>query len=370
MSDVLVFIGFIIVGVIGGIVANGIEKEMFGEKATRLESLVPFIIEIFLFISMLFLHIIIHECGHLIFGLISGYRFSSFMVANVMLLNDNGKLKLKKYHVPGAGGQCLMIPPKDKGDEVPFVLYNLGGVLMNFITAMLGTVIYILCDGGAIVNAILINFSSIGFLLTLHNGIPMRTKQLANDGMNILKLKKNPKARKAFANTLYIYEQTIMKKRLREMPEEYFEIDLDSGEYDSVSASIFIYRFMRLMDLGEFDEAIKLGEYILQHTDSMIGIHKNTMKLEIMYCRILLDYSKEKINEIYEDKEVEAFLKVAGKMISTPRYQYAHALLVEEDEGKAEKYYNDFYKVMEKYPYKADAKMEEELLLRAKKKHD
>ena len=368
LMDAAGFIGFIIVGALAGISASGIQKELYGGKATGVQSLVPLVIALFIMVVMFFVHIIIHEGGHLLFGWLSGYRFSSFRIANIILANNDGKLQIKKYSIPGTGGQCLMIPPKEKGEEVPFVLYNLGGVLTNLITAMIALIALLLWDGNAIVRTILSIFSATGFVQALQNGIPMTTKQVANDGMNILKLKKNPKALKAFVNTFYIHEQTTMGKRLRDMPEKYFEICEGDSIMDSISVTVLIYRFMRLIDLGKIDEAMKLGEELLDHVDAMAGIHANMVKLELMYCRILSDYPKEKIDELYEDKEVKAFLKVAGRMISTPRYQYAYALLVERDERKAEKYYNDFYRILKNYPYKADAETEEELLLMAKGK--
>ena len=43
--------------------------------------------------------IIIHELGHLIFGLLSGYKFSSFRIGNIMLVKTGGKLKFKKLTI-------------------------------------------------------------------------------------------------------------------------------------------------------------------------------------------------------------------------------------------------------------------------------
>lgn len=59
------------------------------------------------------LQILIHEGGHLIFGLISGYGFVSFRVGSLMLLKgENGRLSFKRYFLAGTAGQCLMSPPR------------------------------------------------------------------------------------------------------------------------------------------------------------------------------------------------------------------------------------------------------------------
>ena len=71
------------------------------------------------------LQAILHEGGHLVCGLLSGYRFLSFRVGSFTLLRQNGRLVLRRFYLPGTGGQCLLEPPD--GDEVPFRLYNLWG---------------------------------------------------------------------------------------------------------------------------------------------------------------------------------------------------------------------------------------------------
>ncbi len=72
--------------------------------------------------------IIIHESGHLVTGLRSGYEFISFRIGSMTWVKENGKLSQKKFNIAGTGGQCLMMPPEsDKPENVPFVLYFLGG---------------------------------------------------------------------------------------------------------------------------------------------------------------------------------------------------------------------------------------------------
>ena len=52
------------------------------------------IILIFCLITF-FLHLILHEGGHLIFGLLSNYEFVSFRVGSFTLVKDDNKFKLK-----------------------------------------------------------------------------------------------------------------------------------------------------------------------------------------------------------------------------------------------------------------------------------
>lgn len=91
-----------------------------------------------------FIQTIFHEAGHLVAGLLSGYRFSSFRIGNFMLVKENEKMKCKRLSLAGTGGQCLMIPPDMIDGKIPFVLYNLGGSLMNLVMAA-SLFVYIFC---------------------------------------------------------------------------------------------------------------------------------------------------------------------------------------------------------------------------------
>src|SRR5699024_5270507 len=71
-------------------------------------NIILFIIPFLIFIISFLGHIIIHELGHLIFGLATGYSFVSFRVGSITIIREDGKFKNKKYSIPGTGGQCLM----------------------------------------------------------------------------------------------------------------------------------------------------------------------------------------------------------------------------------------------------------------------
>lgn len=59
---------------------------------------------------MIFIQIIIHEAGHLVFGLLSGYEFVSFRIGSITLAKYDNKYCFKRFHIAGTGGQCLMMP--------------------------------------------------------------------------------------------------------------------------------------------------------------------------------------------------------------------------------------------------------------------
>ena len=91
-----------------------------------------------------YVSIIVHEGGHLVFGLISGYRFCSFRIGSLMWINQDGKIQLRRFNLAGTGGQCLMTPPAEKESKAQIITYNLGGVIANLILAAVFALLYYL----------------------------------------------------------------------------------------------------------------------------------------------------------------------------------------------------------------------------------
>ena len=65
------------------------------------------------------LQVVVHEGGHLVCGLLTGYRALSFRIGRVLLVKLDGRWRLRAYHIPGTGGQCLMAPPAQENPPLP-----------------------------------------------------------------------------------------------------------------------------------------------------------------------------------------------------------------------------------------------------------
>ena len=114
------------------------------------------------------LQIILHEAGHWCFGAMTGYRCYSFRIFNLCFVMLDGKVQLRRMSLPGTGGQCLMSPPDLHDGKMPCLLYNLGGVLMNLLTAVLCLLLSRIAFGW--LAAFLIMMCVAGVCLRLLNG--------------------------------------------------------------------------------------------------------------------------------------------------------------------------------------------------------
>ena len=317
-----------------------------------------------LFIGMyvaLFFHLIVHEAGHLIFGLLTGYKFSSFRIGSFMWMKENGKLTLKRLSIAGTGGQCLMAPPNIKDGKMPLVLYNLGGSFINIIIGALFLVGYFLCSDIPFLSHLLLIFAFVGFAIALMNGIPMRMGTVDNDGYNAFALSRNKEAVEAFWVQLKVVEQSSKGIRTKDMPSEWFAVPSDSAMKNSMVATRGVFACNRLMDAEQFEEADALMSHLLEIDSGIVGLHRNLLMCDRMFIE-LIGENRHDIIENMLTKEQKKFMKAMRRFPSVLRTEYALALLFEKDKVKAEKIQAEFEKVSKSYPYKHEVDSERDLL--------
>jgi len=308
-----------------------------------------------------FLHTVLHEAGHLLFGLLTGYQYSSFRIGSFMWVKYEGKIRLKRHTLAGTGGQCLMAPPDMVDGKMPYFLYNAGGCIVNLVVSVIPLVLVLIFWQPTYLNFIVILWAAIGLFIAFTNGIPMKLQGMPNDGHNALSLGKNPKALHAFWLQMKIVEQISFGKRLKDLPEEWFTRPDEEGMQNSLIAAIAVFACNRLMDLGKYEEAAKEMECLINKKSGMVGIHKHLLNIDRIYCEMVGENRPEKIEELYTD-ELKKVLKAMKKSPSTHRLQYLYAKYVEKDEKKATVAMTEFEKVAKTYPYPHEIEGEREMI--------
>lgn len=260
------------------------------------ESILYTIIGISVILISSYIHIIIHETGHLIFGLLSGYKFSSFRIGNTILIKNKYKYKLKKLNIVGTAGQCLMSPPDLINNKIPVLLFNFGGSLMNLLTSILFIIIAYFTKNIELLSYCLQIIALVGIFYALQNGVPMKMAEIDNDGLNALSLNKHPEAQKAFWIQLKVNEEQSKGKRLKDMPQEWFYTPKDKDMKNSIITSIGVFNCNRLLDEHNFDETKKQTRHILKIKSGITGVHRNLLINDLIYCELLdgkLDEAKK-----------------------------------------------------------------------------
>ena len=318
--------------------------------------------------ASVFFHVVIHEGGHLVFGLFTGYRFSSFRIGSLMWVKKDGKLKLKRHSLTGTGGQCLMEPPELIDGKMPYILYNFGGVIANVVFSCFAVVLAILFKENGIVAVIFSLFAVIGVGCAIMNGIPLRIGGMDNDGHNAVYIGKNPEAMRAFWIQMKIVEKMSSGMRIKDMPEEWFLLPSEEGMQNSMIAAIAVFRCNRFMDACCFAEADELMEKLLKQKNAMAGVHRNILVNERIFCELIGETRKEVIDSFLTDQQ-KAFMKSMKKTPSVLRTRYAYTLLFENKIEEAAKIKAIFEKVAKTYPYPQELEAEYEMLSLAEEKY-
>lgn len=314
-------------------------------------------------------NIIMHEIGHLVFGLLTGYRFSSFRIGSFMWMNEGGKLKFKRLKIAGTGGQCLMIPPDMKDGKIPLALFNLGGSFANIIVGVLFLVGQYFCSGMEILSSFLFIFALVAFISAVINGVPMRLGVIDNDGYNAFALSKNKEAIEAFSLQLKVVEQNSKGIRLKDMPAEWFAVPTDEAMKNSMVATRGVFVCNRLMDEEKFEEADLLMKHLLEIESGIVGLHRNLLVCDRMYVELIRGSRREVIESMMTVEQTK-FMNAMKRFPSVLRTQYTLALLADRDTVKAEKIMIEFEKVAKNYPYPQDIESERDLMRIAESKTD
>lgn len=313
-----------------------------------------------------FLEIVLHEAGHLVFGLLTGYGFVSFRVGSLMLLKNEQGWRVRKFRLGGTGGQCLLDPPPIVDGKMPHVLYNLGGVIVNLIAAVVCFGCTFLCEDGTLVHALLVTAACVGLLFALTNGLPVPMEQ-ANDGRNALDLGKEPEALTAFRTQLVVNKLNVNGMRLKDMPAEYFVWPGQESRSNVLIAGIAILCANRLLDGHRFGEcAARLDEMLADEPEKLPGMFRKLLLNDRIYLHLLEGESE--IAQQLMTKEQLKFMRVMNGQLPIHRTAYAYALLAEGNSANAERALEEFEKAAKNYPHEQEIASERELIALAQQR--
>ena len=160
---------------------------------------------VFYSISLL-IHLIAHECGHLIGGIISGYKLLYFQVGPFRIFFDEGKMGFswEKSLV----GQCVMVPYQRY--PLKFKAYNLGGIYANLTIIILCSALWSFHSFWS--SLLFLEIFLVGTKKILINAIPYKSHSVVNDGYTVMLLKKGDAVQKDYAMYLNLYSKILLNK--------------------------------------------------------------------------------------------------------------------------------------------------------------
>ncbi|MDE6548055.1 MAG: hypothetical protein K2L22_03560 [Muribaculaceae bacterium] len=318
------------------------------------EGLLVFLVAVAAMIVSFMILVPIHELGHLVCGLLTGYKFVSFRVFNYTILKENGRFKIKKFGVAGTGGQCLLTPPDLPLEQIPTGWYNFGGVLANIIMLLIALPFFFLDLNPFVAEALGI-FIATDAIMILLNGIPMQAGGVGNDGYNIKLLKKNLLSKKGIINQLRANALIQNGVRPKDMPEDLFINPEEIDYHNALEVSIPLMFSSRLIDRKEYKEALEIIENLYSHKDEIMPLYVKEIACELAFLYMRTG-NPDKAEAIL-DKDLMKYIQTYRKMMSSKeRLMCAIALYLEKDNSKARQVYENIRARQEDYLLQGEVK--------------
>ena len=295
IQGVLQLIGIMVVGAVVGYFVGKIAGDSLS-GVDKPNIILFFITGVIAFI----LHIIVHEAGHLVFGLLSGYKFVSFRVFDFKIIKDeNGKLTFRYEKIAGTGGQCLMRAPEYVEGKFKYKLYLLGGVIFNVLFSIVFWLI--------LPSYYTLLFALIGFALAFLNLIPMGF----NDGMTFYHASKDETTRFVLYLQLeYVYYQSIGKNLLIEKTEVVEKINsLEITNTNYLTDSLEFIKLDGLEYFFEFEALYNESRKLYIEREDLLPVYKVELMALLVKLISLVNPEDELLEELMNDKSLKVRLK-------------------------------------------------------------
>ena len=230
------------------------------------------------FLSYL-LQILFHEIGHMIAGVITGWRLIYLQFFHFVITKDQD---ISIHKVSFSTCQCIMSPKTMKSNSH---LYTLGGLVANLVITCGGFYGMLAAGFHPIPFLLSMCFFASGIALLLVNGVPHIGK-VCNDMACYLLTKKNKSTMHSHNTQLIIAGELFKGKTYSEIEAALFD-SKSYTEINDITAYSILLEYYFHMDRDEF---IKAKQALLQIADfSMVSENvRHIYMLELFYLYMIL----------------------------------------------------------------------------------
>lgn len=341
--------GFVIAGV-GLVLFTDITLAEYWGKITSLQfgkAFIPAVLGVVSFIVSLPLIILVHEAGHLVCGLLTGYKFVSFRIFNWVIIRRGDTFVTRRFSVAGTGGQCLLSPPDLPFDMIPTVWYNAGGVLANLALLAAVSLLLIFIDNPYAIECMVV-FLVTDLIIVLINGIPMKAGGVQNDAYNIIHLDNSELGKRSFVLQLRTNALIQEGVRPKDMPDRWFEWTTAIDFSNAPEVAVPLMHASRLIDMMEWEEAYAELKELYAHRDLIMGLYVNEIACELAFCSMVTGRPDE-ASALLDNKLLKYVDSYKGVMSGKQRLLCAQALYLDRDRTKAEEICNNLRYSADKY---------------------
>lgn len=346
---ILTILGFIIISFVNTILIAKRTDLVYIKENYGSIFLITF--DIFSIVASIFIQIFLHELGHSLAAIFSGYDFIFFRLGSFAFVKKNGKLKIAKFEIPGTGGQALFAPKGKAYENFSYKLYMYAGIIINLFFSILAFIIMYF-NKNYFLDQFSYFFASVGIYIFLTNGLKIDA-EISNDVMQVKLLDKYEEYRIFIKYNLKIARLLVDGKEIKDMDQDEVDFILSC---DNQFAEIGILKGDYYSQNLDLDKAKEEYEKALDKEILSDRLQKQALINEIIYLSII---KKDQANyEKYFSKEFEFFLdNFLLKLVNGYYTKYAKLLLIDKDEKAAEKLKTQYIRFRKNYIFESEIRL-------------
>lgn len=301
-----------------------------------------------------FISVLLHELGHMLFGLFCGFKILSFRLFRTETIYLNGRRIKKKRDKDFCYGRCVMVSKKEGREKGRLIISASGGLLLSFLVFAGYLLANVLLDG---ISPYIYAAVSPGLLVSLYiflsSFLPYRSAGGRSDGSMIRDLNRDPAFAAAMENLMRIETQLYQGRSPSEIDGDlYFKAPMISDDHVTMF-SLFYHRYHYFLDMLDFEKAAETDRKVIELGDFLPP--KEHAKLYLNACfDFILSGDTEKAKACYSDDYEDD--------MTTYRIKAYYCRHILDDDRKAKAYVNRAREEAEREPFRGIAMMEGKLL--------
>ena len=351
MKKVLFFLAMLAVGGFLGVTIGALTKN----GLIDVKGLHPLVVMGYLMLAF-YVQIIIHESGHLVFGLLARFKLYSFRVSYLAIQNENNRLKLKVFKNAGYLGLCIMIPTRQEMPKSSFLLYFVGGLLFNFLTFLICAALIL---SGVLNGPFVAATAFFGLFFFITNALPFTSKgNLKTDGLHCFNALKNNAAHQDNVRLFSINALLMSGVRPAELPATHLELHTQTLD-PATKVHFLMYDYFHYLDIKNYLKALASMQEAEKHLHSFPKAQLKEIQAEVLFAYCFLQNHPEKAQDLYS--EIRARLET-DHTVSGNRVKAAYELFITGNAEKGLEFLAKGSQVLHEYIMKGLIPMEEALL--------
>lgn len=269
----------------------------------------------------------LHEVGHLVLGLIGGFKMERLKVFNILISRKEGKFCPSIEKMSSFIGLCEMYPATCKNLKKSYLLLSIGGVLFTALVLVVDIILFFIPlfaaieFGGYSVYSFFLMWLPASFFYTFFNAVPFYNDDGYSDGAVILGIIKNSPPQQVTLSALAIqqkmYEGLSPKQIDRAL---YFNVP-QIMETDPAFVMLLQLRYMYYMDSRDYVNAVACIERLEEMYDDLPYVTKTEVAMDILFTYSIGGGDFKKTDTYFSDCAEELKRKTARSCIVMAAYE-------------------------------------------------